>query len=172
MYFDGGWSDLVGDCLEGVKVEAVALCGVQREHPADFGFGKRREVGPYGLAAVGGRPFVMGEIGAPHEAVDADLVSGSDIGLFPLETDLAWQREAACRGLGLSESQTMFFPARGESVENARAISSGLTGSAPSPIAKYGLRWRVMPSRCAVAATFAGPMPTARICPNRLAGLG
>jgi len=51
--------------------------------------------------------------------------SGSDIGLFPLETDLAWQREAACRGLGLGESQTIFFPSRGESVEDARAICEG-----------------------------------------------
>lgn len=51
--------------------------------------------------------------------------SGSDIGLFPLEADLAWQREAACRGLGLGESQTIFFPARGESVEDARAICDG-----------------------------------------------
>ncbi len=48
--------------------------------------------------------------------------SGSDTGLFPLETELAWQREAACRGLGLGESQAIFFPARGESVEDARAI--------------------------------------------------
>lgn len=51
--------------------------------------------------------------------------SGSDIGLFPLEADLAWQREAACRGLGLGESQTIFFPSRGESVEDARAICEG-----------------------------------------------
>jgi WhiB family redox-sensing transcriptional regulator len=48
--------------------------------------------------------------------------TGRDIGLFPLESELAWQREGACRGLGLSESQTIFFPSRGESVENARAI--------------------------------------------------
>ena len=41
--------------------------------------------------------------------------------------------------------------------EKARAISSGLTGSAPRPIAKYGLRWRVIPSRCAIVATFPGP---------------
>jgi WhiB family redox-sensing transcriptional regulator len=48
--------------------------------------------------------------------------SGSDTGLFPSESELAWQREGACRGLGLGESQAIFFPARGESVENARAI--------------------------------------------------
>jgi len=53
------------------------------------------------------------------------VTSGSDIGLFPSESDLAWQREAACRGLGLDESRTMFFPARGESVEHARAICDG-----------------------------------------------
>ena len=40
----------------------------------------------------------------------------------PLESELAWQREAACRGLGLNDSQTIFFPSRGESVEDARAI--------------------------------------------------
>src|SRR5689334_24113115 len=40
-------------------------------------------------------------------------------------------------------------------VEKARAISSGLTGSAPRPIAKYGFRCRVIPMRCAVAATSA-----------------
>jgi WhiB family transcriptional regulator, redox-sensing transcriptional regulator len=47
--------------------------------------------------------------------------SGTDHGLFPLESELAWQREAACRGLGV-ESQAIFFPSRGESVEDARAI--------------------------------------------------
>ena len=39
---------------------------------------------------------------------------------------------------------------------NARAISSGLTGSAPSPIAKYGLSFRVTPSLRAVAAMLRG----------------
>lgn len=56
--------------------------------------------------------------------------SGSDTGLFPSESELAWQREAACRGLGLNESRTMFFPARGESVEDARAICDGCPVSA------------------------------------------
>ena len=42
-------------------------------------------------------------------------------------------------------------------VAYARAISSGLTGSAPSPIAKYGCRWPVIPTSCAVRTTFAGP---------------
>ena len=56
--------------------------------------------------------------------------SGSDIGLFPLEADLAWQREAACRGLAKGESQTIFFPARGESVEEARTICDGCPVSA------------------------------------------
>lgn len=51
--------------------------------------------------------------------------SGTDSGLFPLESELAWQREASCRGLGVTESQAMFFPARGESVEAARAICDG-----------------------------------------------
>ena len=47
---------------------------------------------------------------------------GSDTGLFPLESELAWQREASCRGLATKESQAIFFPARGESVEAARTI--------------------------------------------------
>ena len=47
---------------------------------------------------------------------------GVDVGLFPLESELAWQREAACRGLGASESRALFFPTRGESVDEARAI--------------------------------------------------
>ena len=47
---------------------------------------------------------------------------GVDVGLFPLESELAWQREAACRGLGATESRALFFPTRGESVDEARAI--------------------------------------------------
>src|SRR3954452_15422908 len=64
------------------------------------------------------------EAGAGHWGRRAVGVvpSGSDTGLFPLESELAWQREGACRGLGLTESRAIFFPARGESVENARAI--------------------------------------------------
>lgn len=50
------------------------------------------------------------------------LSSGTDRGLFPLESELAWQREAACRGLGTEESQAIFFPTKGESIEEARAI--------------------------------------------------
>jgi len=49
--------------------------------------------------------------------------SGPDQVLFPLESELAWQREASCRGLG-AERQAIFFPARGESVEEARTICS------------------------------------------------
>jgi WhiB family transcriptional regulator, redox-sensing transcriptional regulator len=48
--------------------------------------------------------------------------SSSESGLFPLASDLAWQREAACRGLGAGDSQTIFFPSRGDSIEEARAI--------------------------------------------------
>ena len=51
--------------------------------------------------------------------------SAIDKGLFPLESELAWQREASCRGLGVEESRTIFFPARGESVEVARTICEG-----------------------------------------------
>ena len=47
---------------------------------------------------------------------------GIDTGLFPLESELAWQREAECRGLGATESRALFFPTRGESVDEARAI--------------------------------------------------
>ena len=48
--------------------------------------------------------------------------TGDDRGLFPLESELAWQREAACRGLGVAESRAIFFPAKGESIDQARAI--------------------------------------------------
>jgi WhiB family transcriptional regulator, redox-sensing transcriptional regulator len=50
------------------------------------------------------------------------LASATDKGLFPLESELAWQREAACRGLGIKESQAIFFPSRGDSIDEARAI--------------------------------------------------
>ncbi|MBV8161486.1 MAG: WhiB family transcriptional regulator [Acidimicrobiia bacterium] len=49
------------------------------------------------------------------------VTSGPDRGIFPLESELAWQRGAACRGLG-EESQAIFFPAKGESTAEARAI--------------------------------------------------
>ncbi len=42
-------------------------------------------------------------------------------------------------------------------VEKARAISSGFTASTPSPIAKYSSSGLVIPSRCAICATFFGP---------------
>ena len=42
-------------------------------------------------------------------------------------------------------------------VEKARAISSGLTASAPSPIAKYFFSGLVIPSRFAVRTMAAGP---------------
>ena len=48
----------------------------------------------------------------------------SDRGLFPLASDLDWQRDAACRGLGLGESQAIFFPSRGDSIAEAKAICS------------------------------------------------
>jgi WhiB family transcriptional regulator, redox-sensing transcriptional regulator len=51
--------------------------------------------------------------------------SGIENGLFPLESELAWQREAACRGLGTVESQTIFFPTKGESIKEAKAICGG-----------------------------------------------
>ena len=50
------------------------------------------------------------------------MTSGTDRGLFPLESEFAWQREAACRGLALAESQAIFFPSRGDSIDEARAI--------------------------------------------------
>ena len=50
--------------------------------------------------------------------------TGTEAGLFPLESELAWKREAACRGLGVVESQAIFFPAPGESINEARAICS------------------------------------------------
>jgi len=50
------------------------------------------------------------------------VTSGSEKGLFPLESELAWQRDAACRGLAHEESQAIFFPSRGDSIEEARAI--------------------------------------------------
>jgi WhiB family transcriptional regulator, redox-sensing transcriptional regulator len=50
------------------------------------------------------------------------LPTGRDTHLFPLESDLEWRRDAACRGLGVAESQAIFFPAKGESIHAARAI--------------------------------------------------
>jgi len=50
------------------------------------------------------------------------LTSGTDKGLFPLESDMAWQRDAACRGLGVEESRAIFFPPPGRSIDDARAI--------------------------------------------------
>ena len=50
------------------------------------------------------------------------LTAGSERGLFPLESEMAWQREAACRGLGIEESRAIFFPAPGKSIDEARAI--------------------------------------------------
>jgi WhiB family redox-sensing transcriptional regulator len=47
---------------------------------------------------------------------------GAETGLFPLESELVWQREAACRGLGVEESRAIFFPSRGESIDEAKAI--------------------------------------------------
>ncbi len=41
--------------------------------------------------------------------------------------------------------------------ENARAISSGLTACAPSPIEKYDFSGLAIPSLCAVFTMFAGP---------------
>jgi WhiB family transcriptional regulator, redox-sensing transcriptional regulator len=51
--------------------------------------------------------------------------SAIENGLFPLESELAWQREAACRGLGTAESQAIFFPTKGESIKEAKAICGG-----------------------------------------------
>ena len=48
--------------------------------------------------------------------------STTDKGLFPLESELTWQRHAACRGLGSEESQAIFFPTKGESIAEAKAI--------------------------------------------------
>ena len=50
------------------------------------------------------------------------LTSGTDRGLFPLASELAWQREAACRGLGIEESRAIFFPTPGKSIDEARTI--------------------------------------------------
>ena len=50
------------------------------------------------------------------------LESRTDTALFPLESEFVWQREAACRGLSLAESQAIFFPSRGDSIDEARAI--------------------------------------------------
>ena len=50
------------------------------------------------------------------------LSPGAGNGLFPLASELAWQQEAACRGLGVAESQAIFFPAPGRSIGEARAI--------------------------------------------------
>jgi WhiB family transcriptional regulator, redox-sensing transcriptional regulator len=50
------------------------------------------------------------------------LTAGTDRGLFPLASELAWQREAACRGLGVEESRAIFFPAPGKCIDEARAI--------------------------------------------------
>jgi WhiB family redox-sensing transcriptional regulator len=50
------------------------------------------------------------------------FASGTERGLFPLESDLAWQRHAACRGLSGEESRAIFFPSRGDSIDEARAI--------------------------------------------------
>jgi len=50
------------------------------------------------------------------------VTTGSDSGLFPLESELSWQRDAACRGLGIEESRALFFPSRGDSIEEAKAI--------------------------------------------------
>jgi len=50
------------------------------------------------------------------------LPSATDRGLFPLESELAWQREAACRGLSVEESRAIFFPTKGESIDQARTI--------------------------------------------------
>jgi WhiB family redox-sensing transcriptional regulator len=50
------------------------------------------------------------------------LESRTDTSLFPLESEFVWQREAACRGLSLAESQAIFFPSRGDSIDEARAI--------------------------------------------------
>jgi Transcription factor WhiB len=53
------------------------------------------------------------------------LARGDEKGLFPLASELAWQQEAACRGLGVEESQAIFFPSRGDSIDAARAICQG-----------------------------------------------
>lgn len=50
------------------------------------------------------------------------VATGIEKGLFPLESELAWQREAACRGLSTEESRAIFFPSRGDSIDEARAI--------------------------------------------------
>jgi len=50
------------------------------------------------------------------------LESRTDTAVFPLESEFVWQREAACRGLSLAESQAIFFPSRGDSIDEARAI--------------------------------------------------
>ena len=50
------------------------------------------------------------------------ITTGSETGLFPQESELAWQRDAACRGLGIEESRAIFFPSRGDSIDEARAI--------------------------------------------------
>ncbi len=46
------------------------------------------------------------------------LTAGTDRGLFPLASELAWQRDAACRGLGIEESRAIFFPAPGKSIDD------------------------------------------------------
>ena len=53
------------------------------------------------------------------------MSSGTEKGIFPLEPELTWQRDAACRGLGVEESQAIFFPAPGESISAARALCEG-----------------------------------------------
>src|ERR1051325_6120041 len=44
------------------------------------------------------------------------------LGVFPPASELAWQQAAACRGVGVEESRTIFFPSRGDSIDEARAI--------------------------------------------------
>ena len=43
-------------------------------------------------------------------------------GLSPPASESVWQQAAACRGLGVEESRTIFFPSRGDSIDEARAI--------------------------------------------------
>ena len=50
--------------------------------------------------------------------------SALDRAPFPLESELAWKRDAACRGLSSEESQAIFFPAPGGSIDEARRICS------------------------------------------------
>ena len=63
------------DGIEPVEVEAVDLGRVRRAHRADLGFGRVRERRAQCLAAVGIRAFGVRVVAAPHDAVDADVVT-------------------------------------------------------------------------------------------------